>query len=49
MVKGEVSNMDAKLNEMTGRVHSMAPSPNRGKLRSVTYKGIAEAMAKQWG
>jgi hypothetical protein len=32
-----------------GRIHKMAPSPNRGKLRSVTYKGIAEAMAKQWG
>ncbi len=24
-------------------------SPDRGKLRSVTYSGIAEAMASQWG
>jgi hypothetical protein len=26
----------------------MSPSKNRGKLRSITYQGIAEAMAKQW-
>jgi len=31
------------------RIHKMAPSKNRGKLRSITYDGIAEAMAKQWG
>lgn len=31
------------------RIHNMPPSANRAKLRSVTYKGIAEAMAKQWG
>jgi len=30
-------------------VWKMAPSENRGKLRSKTYPGIAEAMAKQWG
>jgi len=30
-------------------VHRMAPSPDRGKERSRTYQGIAEAMAKQWG
>ena len=30
------------------RVHKMAPSKDRGKLRSITYKGIAEAMAEQW-
>jgi hypothetical protein len=27
----------------------MAPSPNRSKERSRSYKGISEAMAKQWG
>lgn len=27
----------------------MPPSPNRGKLRSKTYVGIAKAMAEQWG
>jgi hypothetical protein len=31
------------------RIHKMAPSKNRGKLRSITYKGIADAMAEQWG
>ncbi len=31
------------------RVHKLPPSPDRWKLRSVTYKGIAEAMAEQWG
>jgi site-specific DNA-cytosine methylase len=31
------------------RVHKMAPSPDRWKKRSETYKGIAEAMANQWG
>jgi site-specific DNA-cytosine methylase len=31
------------------KVHKMAPGPNRWKERSRTYKGIAEAMAQQWG
>lgn len=31
------------------RIHRMPPSPDRWKLRSVTYQGIADAMAKQWG
>lgn len=31
------------------RVHKMAPGPNRWRERSRTYKGIAEAMANQWG
>jgi len=31
------------------RIHKMPPSPDRGKLRSVTYEGIARAMAEQWG
>lgn len=31
------------------RVHRMPPSPDRWKLRSATYAGIAEAMADQWG
>lgn len=30
------------------RIHSMAPSPERSKLRSKTYQGIANAMADQW-
>jgi site-specific DNA-cytosine methylase len=31
------------------RVHRMPPSPNRWKLRSTTFEGIANAMADQWG
>jgi site-specific DNA-cytosine methylase len=30
------------------RVHRLPPSPDRWKLRSRTYKGIADAMANQW-
>ena len=30
-------------------VHKMPPGPNRWKLRSLTYQGIADAMAAQWG
>jgi hypothetical protein len=32
-----------------GRIHKLPPSVDRGKLRSITYRGIADAMAKQWG
>ncbi len=31
------------------RVHKMPPGPNRWKERSLTYQGIADAMADQWG
>jgi len=31
------------------RIHNMSPSPTRGKIRSLTYTGIAHAMAEQWG
>lgn len=31
------------------RLHYLPPSEDRWKLRSATYKGIAEAMADQWG
>ena len=31
------------------RIHRMPPSADRWKKRSTTYKGIAEAMADQWG
>jgi hypothetical protein len=30
------------------RLHWLPPSPDRWKIRSATYKGIAEAMAEQW-
>ena len=31
------------------RIHRMAPGPNRSHDRSLTYQGIAQAMAEQWG
>lgn len=31
------------------RMWKLPPSADRWKLRSTTYKGIAEAMAQQWG
>lgn len=31
-----------------GKVWKMPPGPDRWKLRSITYDGIAEAMAEQW-
>lgn len=31
------------------RLHNLPPSEDRAKLRSQTYKGIANAMAEQWG
>ena len=30
------------------RIHKLPPSADRWKLRSVTYQGIADAMAEQW-
>ena len=31
------------------RLHRLPPSKDRWKLRSITYQGIADAMAEQWG
>jgi hypothetical protein len=31
------------------KVHKCPPSPDRWKIRSRTYQGIADAMAEQWG
>jgi hypothetical protein len=31
------------------KVHYASPGPDRAKIRSKTYTGIAEAMAEQWG
>lgn len=31
-----------------GRVHHASPGPDRWKLRSITYEGIARGMAEQW-
>ena len=42
----------APTNIVDGRkptVHRLPPSKDRWKIRSLTYQGIAEAMANQWG
>ena len=31
------------------RIHKLPPTPNRAKLRSITFQGVADAMAEQWG
>lgn len=31
------------------RIHYMSPGPNRKRDRSVTFPGVADAMAAQWG
>ena len=36
-------------NQTDSGQNRLGPSPNRAKIRSVTYQGIAEAMAQQWG
>lgn len=36
-------------NQTDSGQNSLAPSADRWKIRSETYKGIAEAMASQWG
>ena len=37
------------VNGREAKVHKMPPTPDRWKLRSTTYYGIANAMAEQWG
>lgn len=37
------------VNGRAARVHRMPPGPDRWKKRSITYAGIAAAMAEQWG
>lgn len=36
-------------NQTASGQNKLAPSPNRWRLRSATYAGIADAMAAQWG
>lgn len=31
------------------RIHMLPPGPDRWKIRSQTFQGIADAMAEQWG
>lgn len=36
-------------NQTPSGQNKLGPSPDRGLLRSITYSGIAKAMAEQWG
>lgn len=36
-------------NQTPSGQNKLGPSPDRWKLRSITYQGIADAMASQWG
>ena len=36
-------------NQTDSGQNRLGPSPDRWKIRSTTYKGIADAMAEQWG
>jgi hypothetical protein len=36
-------------NQTDSNQNRLGPSPDRGKIRSRTYQGIADAMAEQWG
>lgn len=35
--------------DAVAEVHLMPPSKDRWKKRSITYQGLANAMAEQWG
>ena len=46
----DVSEEMAALTEAErSRIHYMSPGPERSRLRSRTYAGVAKAMARQWG
>jgi hypothetical protein len=40
---------DREARKTWARVHRESPGPDRWKRRSITYQGIADAMADQWG
>lgn len=48
----ETDNVKQEMMELStserNRIHYMPPSPERSKLRSKTYSGIARAIAEQW-
>jgi site-specific DNA-cytosine methylase len=41
--------MSQELKREWGMIHQAAPGPDRARLRSRTFQGIANAMAEQWG
>jgi hypothetical protein len=45
-VKKEMEALPKKIQQ---RIHYASPGPDRAKIRSKTFQGIADAMARQWG
>lgn len=45
---GRIRVLSGVQKEQWERIHREPPGPDRWKIRSKTYKGIAEAMANQW-
>ena len=41
--------MEALPKSQSQRIHYTSPGPERAKIRSRTFQGIADAMAEQWG
>lgn len=40
---------DTEERKLWAKVHRAAPGPDRKRLRGLTYQGVADAMAVQWG
>lgn len=48
LVPTNIIKKDRYVNQTPSGQNKLGPSANRWKLRSVTYQGIADAMAQQW-
>lgn len=49
LVPTDIKDLTGLPKRVTQRLHYLPPSPDRWKIRSTTYQGIADAMASQWG
>ena len=49
LISTDVIKKKVYANQTPSGQNKLGPSPDRAKLRSVTYTGIANAMADQWG
>ena len=49
LVSTDVIQKKVYANQTPSGQNKLGPSPDKAKLRSVTYTGIAKAMADQWG
>jgi len=49
LIPTEIIRKDVYANQTPSGQNKLGPSPDRAKKRSLTYQGIADAMADQWG